>query len=254
MGSGVVDEEQVSPVDLGELPVHGKLVIVFAEGADDVIGVVADGVLLAQDGDVVVGAVHGGPHEVGRAGVDTDVLLVNVLGVDGPGDKGAVGGQHETAHLRVDRDVIHAGGDQDPLIFLPDAISDHADVIGNLALAVGDADAAGKVDKGEMNAELLLDLHGQGEEAACQLRIIVIGYGVAGQESVEAEMLHPLVAQDPVALKELGLGKAVFGVAGVIHDPVGHLEDPARIIAQGHGLREFPVQDIFQEGDVGDVV
>ena len=249
-----MDKEQVSLVDPGKLPVNGKFVVVFAEGPDHVIGVIADLVLFAQDSDMVIGAVHGGAHEVGRAGVDADIFLVNMLGVDRPGHESTVGGEHEAAHLGIDRDISHSRGDEDALVFFPHSLSDHTNIIGDLALAVGDSYAAGEIDEGKVDAEFPLCLCRQAEKSSGQFRVIVIGDRIAGEESVQAEVLHSLVPEDPVAFEELSLGKAVFGIAGIVHDPVAHLEDAAGIVAQGHGLRELPVQDLFKEGDVGDVI
>ena len=70
----------------GQHPVHRKFVVVLAQAAHHVVCVVAGGVLLAQHRNVVVGPVHGRAHQVGRAGVQTDVLLVDVLFVDGAVD------------------------------------------------------------------------------------------------------------------------------------------------------------------------
>ena len=91
MGTGVVDVDQVADVDSGQHPVNGELVVVLAQAADHIVLVVAGGVLLAQHGDVVVSAVHGGAHQVGSTGIQTDVLLVDVLFVDGGCHQRAVG-------------------------------------------------------------------------------------------------------------------------------------------------------------------
>ena len=60
---------------------------------DSVILVVAGGSFLAQHGDVVIGTVHGRTHQVGSAGVYTDILLIGVLFVDRLGHQCAVGRQ-----------------------------------------------------------------------------------------------------------------------------------------------------------------
>ena len=52
---------------------------------------------LAQHGDVVVSAVHGRAHQVGCAGIQTDVFLIDVLLVDGRGHQRAVGTGGEAA-------------------------------------------------------------------------------------------------------------------------------------------------------------
>ena len=66
----------------GSIAVNGKLVVVLAQAAGHVVGVVAQRVLLAEHGDMVVCAVHRRAHEVGRAGVQTGILLIGVLLVD----------------------------------------------------------------------------------------------------------------------------------------------------------------------------
>ena len=111
VGPGVVDDQQIADVDLGQHPVHGELVVVLAQGAGDVVLVVAGLVLLAHDGDVVIGPVHGRAHQIGRAGIHADVVLVGLLLVEDPGDQMAVGGQHEAAQLGAQGHVTHAGGD-----------------------------------------------------------------------------------------------------------------------------------------------
>src|SRR5699024_3368682 len=120
VGAGVVDIDQIPDVDPRQHPVHGELVVVLAQAAHHVVFVVAGGVLLAQHRDVVVGAVHGRAHQVGGAGVQADVLLIDVLFVDGGGDQRAVGPGHEPAHLGKDGNVPHAGRDQDLLKLFAD--------------------------------------------------------------------------------------------------------------------------------------
>ena len=88
MGAGVVDDQQVSPMSiLGSIRSMANLSLfshrppatsyLWSQGAS----------LLAHDGDVVIGAVHGRAHQVGGAGVHADVLLISVLFVDGLGDQ-----------------------------------------------------------------------------------------------------------------------------------------------------------------------
>ena len=137
-----MDIEQVSFLNLREHAVDRELVIVFAEAADHIVLMVAGRVFLAQDSDMVVSPVHGRTHQVGRAGVYTDIFLVDMLLMDGSGDQGAVGSQHKAAHLRINGDIIHARGDQDLLVFAADAFSDRVDIIGNAVRGVGDAYAA----------------------------------------------------------------------------------------------------------------
>ena len=63
------------------------------------------------------------------------------------GDKCAVGCQHEAAHLGEDGNITHAGGHQNLLKLLAHALADGGNVVAALVGAVGNADAARKVDE-----------------------------------------------------------------------------------------------------------
>ena len=113
---------------------------------------------------MVVGPIHGGPHQVGCAGVHPDVLLVDVLLVGGPGDQTAVGRQQEAAQLGADGHIPHPGGDQHLLIGAAHPLPDNGDVVGGLLRAVGHPYAAGQVDEGDVTACLFLQLHSHPEQ------------------------------------------------------------------------------------------
>ena len=46
MGAGVVDDQQIPPLQRREHPVHGEFVAVLAQGPGDIVLVIAGGVLL----------------------------------------------------------------------------------------------------------------------------------------------------------------------------------------------------------------
>ena len=71
---------------------------------------------------------------------------------------------------------------------------------------------------------------------------------------MDTEVLHSLLFKDPYSLKKLLFGKSVFGISGVVHNAVGHPEHAARIVAEAHGLRELPAEDLLQERNVRDVI
>ena len=138
VSAGVVDVDQVADVDLGKHPVDGELIVILAQAADHVILVVAGSILLAQHGDVMVGAVHGRAHQVGCTGVQTDVLLIDVLLVDGRCHQCAVGAGGEAAHLGEDGHIAHPGGDEDLLKLLADALADGHDAVFGLLHDAGE--------------------------------------------------------------------------------------------------------------------
>ena len=86
-----------------------------------------------------------------------------------------------------------------------------------------------------------------------KLGVVVVGDGVAGKECVDAKVLGALGLEHVEGLEELLGGHAVFGVAGVIHDAVGELEQAARIKAAADRLGNGPC-NALKELDVADVV
>ena len=103
-----------------------------------------------------------------------------------------------------------------------------------------------------------LQLHGQLEEHPGQGGIVVVGQGVGGQESVDAEVLGSQLLQAGERLLHLLLGHAVLGVPRLVHDleallalPQG--EGAAGIVAAGDGLRDT-AQGVIEEVHVGQVV
>ena len=258
MGAGVVDHQQVAGTDLRQHPVNGKLVVVFAEGAGDVVFVVAGLVFLAHDGDVVIGAVHGRPHQVGGAGVYADILLVGVFFVNRSCDQAAVGPQQEAAQLGADGNVAHACRHQDFLIGPADPVADGGDIIGRLIGPVGDPHAAGEVDEGNAASGFPLKFHRRFKEDPRQSGVVVVGERVGGQESVDAEALGSQVPERLESFRKLGPGHAVFRLAGVVHDlealfAFAQLEHAARIVAAGNGLGNV-AQRFAEKFHMGEIV
>ena len=180
VGTGIVDVKDIPDVDLGQHPVNGKLVVILAQTAHHVVLVVAGGVLFAQHGDVVVSAVHGGSHQVCGAGVQTDVLLIDVLFVDDGGHQRAVGAGSKAAHLAEDGYIPHAGGHKDLFKLFAHALADGHDVVLGLLRAVRDTHAAGQVDVADVRTGSLLHPDSQLEQDACQLRVVGVRDGVGG--------------------------------------------------------------------------
>ena len=259
MRAGVVDYKQVAHVDLRQLAVDGELIVVLAQVTRDVVGVrngrcdLVGATRLAHHRNVVVGTIHSGTNEVDGACVHADIVLVNLLLVDGLGDQAAVGAHHKAAHLGADGHIAHAGGDQNLVVGCVYALADGVDVVSLLLGQVGDTHTAGQIDKGDMCAGLALQTHGKLKEDARELGVVVVGDGVAGKECVDAKVLGALGFEYAEGLEELLGGHAVFGVAGVIHDAVGELEQAARIKAATDLLGDGP-RNALKELDVADVV
>ena len=242
-----------------QLAIDGELVVVLAQIARDVVRV-CDGrcglvgaARLAHHRNVVVGAIHGRADQVDGACVDADIVLVDLLLVDGLGDQAAVGAHHEAAHLGADGHVAHAGGNQDLVVGSVYPLADGVNVVGLLLGQIGDTNAAGQIDEGDMCAGLALQAHGKLKEDARELGVVVVGDGVAGKECVDAKVFGALGLEHAEGLEELLGGHAIFGVARVVHDAVGELEQAARIKAAADRLGNRP-RNALKELDVADVV
>ena len=92
---------------------------------------------------MVIRAVHCRAHQIGRAGIHTDVFFINMLLMDRLRHKRSVGGKHEPAHLGIDRDVPQSRRNKDLLIRLANALSDHADIVRGILGTIGNAHSAG---------------------------------------------------------------------------------------------------------------
>ena len=89
---------------------------------------------------------------------------------------------------------------------------------------VGDTDAAGQIDEGDVCTGLALQAYGKLKEDARELGVVVVGDGVAGKECVDTKVLGALGLEYAEGLEELLGGHAIFGVARVVHDAVGELK------------------------------
>ena len=173
--------------------------------------------------------------------------------MDGLCHKDSVGPKHKPAQLRAQGHIPHPGRDENLLVGLSHALADNRDVIGLLIRPVGNAHAAGQVDKGDVGPCLLLKLHRQLKENPCQHRIIFIGHRIAGQKSVDAEMLRSLGLQGDKCLPDLLIGHAVLGIPRIVHNIIADLEHTAGIVAAADGLGNI-AQRLLQAGDMGDIV
>ena len=257
--AGIVDHKQVAHVDMRQLAIDVELVVVLAQIARDVVDV-RDGryglvvaTRLANYRNVVVSAIHGRADQIDGTCVDTDIVLIDLLFVDGLGDQAAVGAHHKAAHLGADGHIAHAGRNQNLVVGCVYALADGVDVVSLLLGQVGDTHTAGQIDKGDMCAGLALQAHGKFKEDACELGIVVVSDGVTGKEGMDAKILGALGLEHAESLKELLGGHAVLGVAGVIHDAVGELEQSARIKAAAYRLGDR-ARNALKELDMADVV
>ena len=85
------------------------------------------------------------------------------------------------AHLGADGHIAHAGREPGSRRMPRTPPADGVNVVGLLLGQIGDADAAGQIDEGDVCVGLALKAHGKLKEDARKLGVVVVGDGVAGK-------------------------------------------------------------------------
>lgn len=253
MRTGVVNVEDIAPVDLRKHPVDGEFIVVLAERAGNIVFVIARSRFLAHHGDVMIGAVHRRTHQVRRAGIDADVILVCVFFMNRGRDQCAVRAEHKASHLSVNGNIVHAGRNENLIIDTTYTVGDFINIVRRILRTIRDSDAAGEIDKVEMTSRQLADFTNKGKKRLRKSRIIFVCYGIAYKEGMNSEMLRSLCLQPPIGLDDLRLGHTVFCIAWIVHDAIGNLIDSARIIAAGNRLRDI-AEGLFHVVNMCDVI
>ena len=179
---------------------------------------------------MVICSIHCGTHQIYRTSIHTDVLLVGMLLMNNLGHQMTVRCHHKTTKLRIYLYITHTCRYQYLFIYLSDTLTDYTDIIRLLIRLIGYTDTAGKINKGNMCSGLFLQLHRCLKQCSCQRRVILIGYGITSQESMNTEILNTLLLHYLKALEKLLGGKSVFCISGIIHNAVADGEISAGII------------------------
>ena len=108
MRTSVMNEKQVANGNFRQHSVYSKLVVVLAQAARYVIFMVAGSILLAHNGDVMIGAINSRTHEVSSAGITADVLLIDMLLVDSLRYQRAVRSEHIAAQLSEELHIVRS--------------------------------------------------------------------------------------------------------------------------------------------------
>ena len=67
-------------------------------------------------------------------------------------------------------------------------------------------------------------------------------------------MLYAFFLQNPIGFHHLIRHHTVFGIPGVVHNPVAHLKYAARIVTAAHRLRQLSAAGFFAEIDMGNII
>jgi len=141
----VVNHNGVARGQSGQQAIDGEFVVVFAKRAGNIIQDVVGAPFLADDGDVMVGAVKCGPHQVGHAGIEAGEFFVRVLDVQDFRDKVAVRAGDEASAFRKNFQGGHAAGRDDLFILFPDAAGHNLQIDGFLFGPVGNSESSAQV-------------------------------------------------------------------------------------------------------------
>ena len=145
---------------------------------------IAGRLFLAHDRNVMIGSVHGRTHKIGSAGIQSDILFINVFFMNGFCHQTAIGSHHETAHFRAEAHISHARRNQYLFVHSAHAVADGLDIIRLLIRPVGNAHSSGQIDKGNVTACLFLKFYRHFKQNFRQRRIIFVGHRIDGQKSV----------------------------------------------------------------------
>ena len=257
MCTGVMDHEQVTHVDLRQLSVNRKFIIVLAQRTGHIINVITRRILLAHYGNMVICAVHCRAHQVDRTCIDTDILLMRMLFIDRSRHEAAIRSEHISSELGIQRNIAHAFRNQHFLIYLAHALCDDLDIVLLLIRAIRDTDSTGKIDESDLRAGRLMQLYRQLKQHLRQHRIIIICNSVARKECMDTKLLHTLCLHNFKCFFDLLCRHAILRITRVVHDAIADLEHSARIVPAGHRLRQiadrllylFNMRDIVQIDD-----
>eukprot|EP00411_Alexandrium_monilatum_P091708 CAMPEP_0175735670 /NCGR_PEP_ID=MMETSP0097-20121207/53020_1 /TAXON_ID=311494 /ORGANISM="Alexandrium monilatum, Strain CCMP3105" /LENGTH=564 /DNA_ID=CAMNT_0017043733 /DNA_START=233 /DNA_END=1927 /DNA_ORIENTATION=+ len=265
VSAAVVDDHHVARQGLGiQGPVHSKLVVVLAECPhhvedarlrDEIGRVLGDmalargqagqGPVVAEDADVVVGAVHPRAHEVHHAGVYTHVVLVDPLPVHDPRDQEPRGSCDVAPALHDDPKRREPPCLDQLLVDLVHPCPDGGHVHLRVPGPVRDANPAPKVNHLDANAELVVHGADEGEEHAGRLHNLVDLEAVRHNHRMQAETPHAELLAAPVAFQQLGARCPKLGFLGVSDE---HIPSAARsgIVAETDEFREaeLPVEEL----------
>lgn len=175
MSAGIVDNDEVAHFDFRKRSLDGEFIAILTKGAGHVIDVVLRCICFAEDSNVVVGTIHPRTHEVGHAGIGTDVVSVDVLVMDGFRDEEAIRASHHAAAFEGDAGIFKACH-----FFFEELLRTFAEafeVDWILFRTIGDADAAAEVDEGDGDPFFSLNLirkvkhHADGAEKPRELEL-----------------------------------------------------------------------------------
>ena len=172
--------------------------------------------------------------------------------MDGSCNQCAVGSQHKASHFGKDGNIAHACRCQNFFVYPSYPFADCHDVTFKFIGFVRNADPTGKIDKCNMNIQLVFQLHSQFKNNLRQHRIIIIGFCIACQKGVNSKVLCALFLQQLEGFLQLFLCHAVFCITWVVHNAVAYLKYITGVITAGNRFRNFC--KLFKKRNMGNII
>ena len=160
MGPYIVDDEQITRLQWWELTIDGKLIVVLAERAYEIVALTRYHMLFTEHADLVVRTIHTWAHQVGHGCVEASVVAIGMLQMAHMGQEIAVrtGDQPPALHCQGRWSVLrtleqcHVGS--------TNPCPKRHQIERRLFGPVGDANTPTKIDQFDGDAELGLELAG----------------------------------------------------------------------------------------------
>ena len=159
MRARVVNDDKVAVLNFWKRALDRELVAVFAKASDNVVDFRFGRGLFSADRDLVVGAVHAGPHKVGHASVNADVFSVSVFFVNRLCDKPAVRAGYRAAAFPLDFQAVKVRWNDHAVVERADFFGHLEQVHFLLAGLVRDSDSAAQVKEFDFDSKLFLKFH-----------------------------------------------------------------------------------------------
>ena len=138
----IMNNQIITHVNLWQLSVNCKFVIIFTKRTCNIVYMVARCIFFSRYRNMMVCTVHCRTHKVYRTRIDTDVFLVCMLFMNCFCNKAAVRCKHETSEFRINCNIAHAIWCQHFIINLVNAFTDNSNIIFFLIRLVCNADTA----------------------------------------------------------------------------------------------------------------
>src|SRR6056297_2134206 len=101
MGTGIVDRQDISFFDAGKLALYRKLIVVFAQRTNNIVELISRFAFFTDNVDMMIGVIHTRTHEGRHAGVNTNIVAIDVFMINRPSQQTTMGAGHKATTFHV---------------------------------------------------------------------------------------------------------------------------------------------------------